>query len=506
MRTDSSFDPISANLNSDLPSGWVWTTIGELALSPRDDIVDGPFGSNLKASEHVDRGTPIVRLQNIDRNKFIRKNMRFVSTKKAEQLKRHNYSSGDILVTKLGAPLGKACLVPADLADGIIVADVVRIRISHQHISNRYVMYAINSDIGITQLQALTKGTTRPRVNLGHIRALEIPLAPLSEQLCIVKKIEQLFSRLDAGLGDLKQIKRQLGFYRQSMLKFAFEGRSTAAWRKKFQRGVHPSEIGDNGVLDSKRPDGLTLPKLPDGWIWSDIGSISERIHYGYTASASPEPTGTKMLRITDIQNNDVDWTSVPYCRIEEENKHKYFLRAGDLVFARTGATVGKSFLITGTIPEAVFASYLIRISLKRGVDKRFIYAYLQTDEYWSQINKRKAGIGQPNVNARSLSKIPVPLPSLEEQKVIVQYIERHLLHAKNVERAIFKAFIQEERLRQSTLHKAFEGKLAAQDPNDEPASVVLERVRLAQTSKKVASSKVMPKNSRQTELGHYVK
>lgn len=117
----------------------------------------------------------------------------------------------------------------------------------------------------------------------------------------------------------------------------------------------------------------------PEEWVWTNVGEISKIIHYGYTASSTDEPTGTKMLRITDIQNNIVNWDTVPFCEIEPKEKEKYLLRDGDLVFARTGATVGKSFLIRGIIPDAVFASYLIRIILSKHIEKYFVYDFFQS-------------------------------------------------------------------------------------------------------------------------------
>ena len=139
---------------------------------------------------------------------------------------------------------------------------------------------------------------------------------------------------------------------------------------------------------DAGRMNESALSELPGSWVWTTIGDISDLIHYGYTASSTIESVGPKMLRITDIQNNLVNWETVPYCRIKEEEIQKYLLREGDLVFARTGATVGKSFLIRGNIPEAVFASYLIRIILQNKIERLFVYNFFQSNKYWLQIVK----------------------------------------------------------------------------------------------------------------------
>lgn len=165
----------------ELPDSWEWVPLGKLMVEPKVDIVDGPFGSNLKASEYTDTGIHIARLQNIDRILFVYKNIRYISPEKAEQLDRHNFKPGDILITKLGAPLGKACIAPKKILHGIIVADVVRVRIRNDNISRGYLTYAINSPFLVKQFERHTKGTTRPRVNLGVIRELPIPVAPQTD-------------------------------------------------------------------------------------------------------------------------------------------------------------------------------------------------------------------------------------------------------------------------------------------------------------------------------------
>jgi len=196
-----------------------------LVLDPKEDIVSGPFGSNLKSSDYMRSGVPVIRLQNIKRYQFINENMPFITTQKAEELERHQFKSGDIVITKLGAPLGEACIVPDGVPYGVIVADVVRVQIEHEYVIKKYLVYAINSNIAIHQLQEKTKGTTRPRVNLDHIRELEIPLAPLNEQQRIVEMIEVQFTRLDAAIAALERAQKNLERYKAGMLQAACEGR-----------------------------------------------------------------------------------------------------------------------------------------------------------------------------------------------------------------------------------------------------------------------------------------
>lgn len=202
--------------------------------------------------------------------------------------------------------------------------------------------------------------------------------------------------------------------------------------------------------------------ELPKGWAETDIGEISDRIHYGYTAKSEKKPIGTKLLRITDIQNNEVDWNEVPHCKISESDKKKYLLEPNDLVFARTGATVGKSYLIPQKLPESVFASYLIRVILNSNISPKYIYNFFQSHSYWIQIKEGSAGIGQPNVNATKLSKIKLPLPPLPEQKRIVSKIEELVTRLDAGIESLKQVQALLKRYRQSVLKSAVEGKLTA--------------------------------------------
>jgi type I restriction enzyme, S subunit len=199
---------------------------------------------------------------------------------------------------------------------------------------------------------------------------------------------------------------------------------------------------------------------LPKGWQWMEVKNIVESIQYGYTESSSKEIVGPKFLRITDIQNNKVQWDDVPYCSIEESNKKKYLLKDGDLLFARTGATVGKSFLIKGNIPESIFASYLIRVRFKQSILDKYVYNYFQSLHYWQQITEGQVGIGQPNVNGTKLGQLVVPVAPTGEQQQIVSKIEELF---SELDKSIEQLKIIQRQLkvyRQSVLKWAFEGKL----------------------------------------------
>jgi hypothetical protein len=167
------------------------------------------------------------------------------------------------------------------------------------------------------------------------------------------------------------------------------------------------------------------------------LGEISECIDYGVTASAEKHPIGPRFLRITDIQDGRVDWSRVPWCACPDRISEQSRLRPGDIVFARTGATTGKSFLIRSCPDNSVFASYLIRVRLGKTADPGYISHFFQSKGYWSQIAASARGAAQPGVNATSLAALQIPLPPLEEQRRIAAILDASQrisqLHAKRI-------------------------------------------------------------------------
>lgn len=191
---------------------------------------------------------------------------------------------------------------------------------------------------------------------------------------------------------------------------------------------------------------------MKTGWKIRTLGEVSA-INYGYTESASSEPVGPRFLRITDIQDDRVDWESVPYCKIDKGDLPKYRLASGDIVFARTGATTGKSFLVDDP-PDAVFASYLIRLRL---LDKEllpaFVSLFFQTAGYWQAIKEGSSGSAQGGFNATKLGALSIPIPPLAEQQGIVGVLDEafaglataQATAAQNLQnaRALFESHLQ---------------------------------------------------------------
>lgn len=272
--------------------------------------------------------------------------------------------------------------------------------------------------------------------------------------------------------------------------------------------------------------------ELPPNWEWSRFIEISANIHYGYTASSDESIESVRLLRITDIQNDSVDWNSVPGCEIEADKIDQYQLIDDDILIARTGGTIGKSYLVQGITVCAVFASYLIRVRHLMGMSARYKKLYLGSKLYWKQLYAKSMGTGQPNVNGESLKGLVVPVPPIAEQHRIVAKVDELMALCDQLEQqsdaslaahqtlvatllsALTSAaarpepveggaasgsaqtafdeawqriadhfdtlFTTEEsidQLKQTILQLAVMGKLVPQDPNDEPANELLKRV-----------------------------
>lgn len=221
---------------------------------------------------------------------------------------------------------------------------------------------------------------------------------------------------------------------RQTVLQLAVQGKLTeqnpndepASELLKKIKAEKEKLIADGKI--KKQPDNLSIKEevlfnLPNGWEWTRIEEISLLVHYGYTASADFNNSDVRLVRITDIQNDRVDWESVPGCSIKKDTVATYRLKNNDLLIARTGGTIGKSFLVENLSVEAVFASYLIRIVPSSLLCAKYLKVYTGSQLYWSQLYEKSMGTGQPNVNGTSLKSLVISLPPLAEQHRIVEKV-----------------------------------------------------------------------------------
>ena len=235
------------------------------------------------------------------------------------------------------------------------------------------------------------------------------------------------------------------------------------------QRLIKEGKIKKEKPLPEIKDDEIPFD-IRDSWKWVRWGQLSFSIQYGYNAPAKKSGK-IKMVRISDIQNGRVIWETVPFCDIKEEEITTYLLAKNDILFARTGGTVGKSYIVKEISEDAIYAGYLIRTKYSDMLCPEYLYYFMQTQLYWEQLREGTISTAQPNCNGQRLSKMILPLPPLEEQKRIVAKIEELLPHVEGYAVAYEKLEQLNakfpEQIKKSILQYAIQGKLVEQRPEE---------------------------------------
>ena len=383
-------------------NNWNQVSLGSLA-SESGAFVDGPFGSRLKASEYLETGIPVVRLQNVRPNKFNADNLRFISQSKANELQRHNFKANDVVITKLGEPCGVACQVPTTQESGIIVADVVRFRGDTNCIDHRYLIYFLNSEYGQRQVSRLAKGTTRQRINLSDIRKIVIPLPPLEEQ----KRIAAILDKADA-------IRRKR--------------KEAIALTEELLRSIFLDMFGELfAFLRRNREE-----NHPKGWLRTKLGE---------------QLTLQRGFDLTQKQCQDGKYPVISSGGVSAYHSEYKDLSPGVLL-GRKGS-VGKVHYV-----EENYWPHDTTLWVRdfKGNNARFVYYFFK----WFPIEIFEASTANPTLNRNRLHPLEVFWPPLKEQlrfsSIVDCIIKSDWLK--------YKSSSQSEKLFNSLLQKAFRGEL----------------------------------------------
>ena len=358
---------------------WPITTIGKLAEVVTKGTTPTSIGHKFK-----DYGIKFVKVESIRTDgQFIPSKFAFIDEECNAALKRSQLKAGDILFSIAGA-LGRTAKVTSDILPANTNQALAIIRLHNtEDVLTDYVMKALSSGMLIEQIEKQRGGVAQQNLSLAQVKGFQIPLPSLPEQKRIVSILDEAFEGIDAAIANTQN--------------------NLANARELFE-----SEL--NAIFTRKG----------EGWEEKKLGDISA-INYGYTAKANSHKIGPKFLRITDIQDGDVNWGTVPFCKISTDDHAKHKLINGDLVFARTGATTGKSYLLTDA-PDVVCASYLIRLRVHEGVFKSdFLRLFFQTKQYWDEISIGISGSAQGGFNASKLAELIIPVPPEEKQGQIAE-------------------------------------------------------------------------------------
>jgi type I restriction enzyme, S subunit len=494
----------------DLPESWVWATPEDLASDDQYSLAIGPFGSNLKVEDYRDGGVPLVFVRNIRSRSFDGPVTRYVSPRKADELKAHWVDPGDVLITKMGDPPGDACIYPTGRPMAVITADCIKFRVNRTILEPKFSEYAINSDIVRQQMLGITQGVAQLKVSLARFKTIALPLPPLNEQRRIVAEIETQFTRLDAAVAALERSRANLKRYRAAVLKAACEGRLVPteaeiarAQGRDFESGELLLDriaeerrlIGGNGRRSrNEEPAKLEsdhMVTLPMGWSSARAEQICDFITKGTTPAAYKLHDGAgdiPFIKVYNLTTNGrLDFSFKPtFISVDthEQELGRSRVRPGDVLMNIVGPPLGKVSIVPDTYPEWNMNQAVAVFRPMPSYDRRFLSICLLNDETVSwAIRRAKATAGQFNLTLEICRDLPLPVPPLAEQHRIVAEVERRLSVVEEMEKTIDANLKRAERLRQAILARAFAGKLVPQDPTDGPASVLLERIRAQRTN-----------------------
>lgn len=493
---------------SELPNGWVETTLGELS-------VWGSGGTPSRANPAYFGGAiPWVTISDLN-DGIISRTFASITDAGLENSAAKLAPVGSILVALYGS-IGKLGIAGVPLTTNQAIAYSFP---NESAFDSKFLFHYLHSER--ENLLVLGSGVTQKNIYLGDVKAYRFPLAPRAEQTRIVEKLDELLSDLDAGVAELKAAQKKLGQYRQSLLKAAVEGALTAEWRaaRKVGAGDTALETGAQlleSVLTERRarweakqrakfaeqgktlpkdwqakypepvpPNTTDLPELPKGWVWASVDQLTAEQKYGSSSKTNEDSTGVPILRMGNIQDGDLDFSNLKYLPADHDEFPGFYLQDGDLLFNRTNSPelVGKTAVYRSQMSPCSFASYLISVRFSQSFIPELASTFINSayGKHWIK-SVVVQQVGQANVNGSKLSALAIPLPPFEEQKEIVSSLHAQtneiVEQLKNVDTSLKQSAAQ----RKNILKAAFSGQLVPQDPNDEPASMLLERIRAERT------------------------
>ena len=515
----------------ELPKGWVWTGLKIVC----EKIQDGShFSPQVQYPESGEGRYLYITAKNIKANGLDLSDVTYVDyTFHKSIYERCNPEKGDVLLTKDGVKTGVVTLNTLD-EEFSLLSSVALFKTNKIILYSNYLRYFLSSPVGLKMITGQMTGTAIKRIVLDKIRQSYICLPPLPEQYRIVAKIEELFTLLDAGVELLKKVKAKLKRYRQAVLKAAVEGNLTKEWREANQGKLEPASVLLERILQQRRekweaeqlakmkaqgktpkddswklkykeaiaPNTSDLPELPDGWCWATIEQLLIKIQYGSSSKTNDDSSGVAVLRMGNILAGKIVINELKYLPKHHNEFPELLLEYGDLLFNRTNSfeLVGKTAVYQGIPNPSSCASYLIRVRLNQNVQPYFISHYINSvfGRQWikSVVSQQ---VGQANVNGTKLQALQVPFPPKEEQLIIKEEVERLFSVTDQLEKTINANLKRAEKLRQTILKQAFEGKLVPQDPNDEPAEKLLERIKAEKAKQVTTKTKKKTKSQPQS-------
>jgi type I restriction enzyme S subunit len=468
---------------TELPRGWVWTEIGQIG-----EIVAGGTPSTKDESNF---GEDIAWLTPADLSgfsgKYIKRGKRNLSEKGIKSSSAVLMPTGSIVFSSR-APIGYVAITANPIATNQGFKNLLPMK----GIFNEYVFYYLKGSKPLAEKYA--SGTTFSELSRGRFALLPIPLSPYAEQKRIVVKIEELFTRLDAGVEALKKVKRELKRYRQAVLKYAFEGKLTADWREKNKDRLEPASKMLERIAKEREKttksksakviqiDTANIPELPESWEWKQIKEITSVLGDGLHGTPVYSDAGEYyFINGNNLTNGKIEIKeNTKRVTVEEYEKYKKPLNE-NTIFVSINGTLGNTAFYNNE--KVILGKSACYFNVLNEVDKFYVRYCITSQRFINYAHKKATGSTIKNVGLRAMREFEIPSPStIQEQQLVVSEIERQFSIADEVEQTIEKSLKEADRLRQSILKRAFEGKLVPQDPSGEPAEKLLERIKTERT------------------------
>lgn len=409
------------------PSHWKWSRLGYISNNHGQKTPSDTFS-------YIDVGT----LDNVHQR--LSKEENIVLAKDAPSRARKIVEEGDVIYSTVRPYLHNICIIDKTFSSEPIASTAFCVMsVKSEVIINKFLFYwLLTPEFDKYANGDPSKGTLYPAIGEKDLLAGVIPIPPLEEQVEIVEIIEEAFNALSILDSAQSAYSSDLEVLKSKIIDAGIQGKLTeqlpedgnaedlyAAIQEEKNKFIKEKKIKEAKALPEITEDEIPF-EIPDNWKWVHLGDLSYSIQYGYNAPAKAVGR-IRMVRISDIQNGVVCWNTVPFCDIEEEDIAAYLLKENDILFARTGGTVGKSYIVSDVPEEAIFAGYLIRTSYSSKLSAKYMKFFMESNLYWKQLRNGTISTAQPNCNGQTLSKMIVPIPPFSEQIRIVEKIDNIL-------------------------------------------------------------------------------
>ena len=500
--------------------GYCFATIG--------DVIDSSVSQKGPTKDFV-----YLDIGSIDRDSKRFLEHKLVSIGNAPSRAKQVVATGDVLVSMTRPNLNAVAMVE-DASSETIASTGFHVLRAHE-MDSKFLYYLVQTEEFVRSMCNLVQGALYPAVRPRDILSFEFQLPPRVEQSRIVEKLEELLSDLDEGVAELRKAESKLLSYRQSLLKYALEGHLTTDWRAANGK---PKEAGADllqRILSERRahwekkqlakfkeqgkappknwqakypvplvPDVTDLPALPEGWAWTSLDTlIEDGPQNGLYLSSDHYGRGTEILRIDDYQTG---WyrerEALNRVEADASTLTTYALKLGDIVINRVNSVthLGKCLRVPASLSGVLFESNMMRLRLTEAASTNFVAFYLgSANGRLRLIRDAKWAVNQASINQQDVRRTPIPLPSIKEQIVIADLLDFHQTAIDAQLAAIDSSLKRVAVQRKVLLKAAFTGQLVPQDPNDEPASELLARIRAARDSK--AGGSIASKRGRKPKV-----